>query len=117
MYSYKLVKHNDADASVFNRVIALKQNAWPYPRESQLAWMKENLKDDDIHVILTQDDKDVAYLNMVNVNCLINGVNSRCAGIGNVCSSEVGGAKTFFCAPICILKKTNCLDSCSAGIQ
>ena len=86
-YKNQIIRHKDADASFLERVIALKQSAWPYPKESQMAWMHDNLKGDDLHVILMQDDKDVAYLNLCDVKCDINGIETQCKGIGNVCSA------------------------------
>lgn len=86
MYSIQLIRHKNIDVSTLDRVIALKQSAWPYPKESQQSWIQANLKDDDLHVILMEGDKDVAYLNLCAVHCEINGVETKCLGIGNVCS-------------------------------
>ena len=90
MFTNQIIRHKDADASFLDRVIALKQSAWPYPKESQMAWVHENLKEDDLHVILMLEDKDVAYLNLCDVRCEINGVETQCKGIGNVCAAVKG---------------------------
>ena len=94
-YSNVIVRHQDADETFLDRVIALKQKAWSYPKESQLAWMESNLKDGDLHVILMRGEIDVAYLNLCAVRCRINGVDTQCMGIGNVCSTQMGGGKTL----------------------
>ena len=90
MFTNQIIRHKDADSSILDRVIALKQSAWPYPKESQLAWMQTNLKDNDLHVILMQDGNDVAYLNLCVIHCKINGEELQCWGIGNVCSAVKG---------------------------
>lgn len=90
MYKVQIIRQRDADASVIDRVIALKQKAWPYPKKSQLAWIEENLKSDDLHLIMMQDGIDVAYLNLCNVKYKVNGIEMSCKGIGNVCSTVRG---------------------------
>lgn len=95
MYSIQMIRQVDVDAAIIERAIVLKQRAWPYPKESQLIWIQNNLQEEDFHVFLLQDGHDIAYLNMVNISCIINGACIRCVGIGNVCSSVSGGGKTL----------------------
>ena len=95
MHSIYTVKHSEATSLDLERAIALKSVAWPYPRESQMQWMRENLKPEDIHVFLLENEEDVAYLNIAMVKAFINGICTRCAGIGNVCSIRNGGGKTL----------------------
>jgi len=91
MYSLYTVKHSEATPLDLDRAISLKSVAWPYPKESQIQWMRENLKPEDLHVFLMQYGTDVAYLNIAMVYVTINGTLTLCAGIGNVCSSRKGG--------------------------
>lgn len=95
MYSLYTVKHSEVSTIDLERAIALKSVAWPYPKESQMQWMRDNLKSEDIHVFLQEDGEDVAYLNIAMVNAIINGFSTPCAGIGNVCSNRKGGGKTL----------------------
>lgn len=88
MFSTQFIRHKEASQVLIDRVIALKQSAWPYPKDSQLTWIKNNLKDDDFHVILHYNNIDIAYLNLCKVNCIINGFEVTCFGIGNVCAKE-----------------------------
>lgn len=90
MFTNQIVSHKNIDTAVMERVIILKQCAWPYPKDSQMKWIRANLKDNDLHVILKEDDKDVAYLNLCDVHCEINNIYVKCWGIGNVCSSIKG---------------------------
>lgn len=87
MYSLQIIKHSEISRNDLRRAISLKSVAWPYPVESQLAWMKDNLKPIDTHVFLQEYGCDVAYLNIAMVHVIINGTDTLCAGIGNVCST------------------------------
>ena len=95
MYSIYTVKHSEATSLDLDRAIYMKSVAWPYPKESQIQWMRENLQPEDFHVFLMQDGTDVAYLNIAMVYATINGTPTLCAGIGNVCSSRKGGGKNL----------------------
>lgn len=95
MYNLYTIKHSEISNIDLERAIALKSVAWPYPKESQMQWMKDNLKPEDIHVFLQEDGEDVAYLNIAMVQAIINGTSTSCAGIGNVCSNRKGGGKTL----------------------
>ena len=91
MYNLQTIKHSEATLNDLQRAIAVKSVAWPYPMESQLAWMRDNLQPVDTHVFLQEDGCDVAYLNIAMVHANITGVDTLCAGIGNVCSTRNGG--------------------------
>lgn len=95
MYNIQTIKHSGATLSDLQRAIAIKSVAWPYPMESQLAWMRDNLQPIDTHVFLQEDGFDVAYLNIAMVHANINGVDTLCAGIGNVCSTRIGRGKNL----------------------
>lgn len=93
MYSLQTIKHCEISQNDLRRAISLKSVAWTYPKESQLACMKDNLQPIDTHVFLQEDGCDVAYLNIAMVHVIINGADTLCAGIGNVCSTRMGGVK------------------------
>jgi len=95
MYSLYTVRHSKISSTDLERAVALKSVAWPYPKESQMQWIRDNLKPEDIHVFLQEDGKDIAYLNIAMVNASINGNCTICAGIGNVCSNRKGGGKNL----------------------
>ena len=85
-YTVQFIRNGEADEAIINRVIALKQVAWPYSDESQIIWLRNNLSSEDIHVILKQGEKDVAYLNLCEVYGEINGIHTKIRGVGNVCA-------------------------------
>ena len=95
MDAIEIIRHSEATSENIDRAINLKQKAWSYPKESQIKWIQDNLREEDYHVFLLRDGHDVAYLNMVSVNCIINGASMQCVGIGNVCSSVTGGGKAL----------------------
>lgn len=90
-YTLSIIRHKDAEESTLERVIAIKQKTWPYPIESQMTWIQSNLRDDDLHVILTHEGRDVAYMNLVNITFTVNNNKEYLAyGIGNVCAAFKG---------------------------
>lgn len=90
MYALELIKHSDASPEIIDRVIALKQKAWPYPLESQKKWIEENLSAEDIHVFLIADHEYAAYLNLIKIQVCVNDQIYDGYGIGNVCASIKG---------------------------
>lgn len=90
MYALEMIKHSEASPAVIERVIALKQKAWPYPKESQVNWIDENLSPEDIHVFLVAEGEYAAYMNLVKIQVCINDQIYEGYGIGNVCASIKG---------------------------
>lgn len=87
----KLIKHKDINSETLLDIIKVKSIAWPYPLNKQIEWIENNLKDDDIHVLLTDDkSKTVAYLNIVKTSISIDDEIHKCWGVGNVCSIKKG---------------------------
>lgn len=90
MFRLSLIPHSDISGDILNEVIRLKSICWPYSYDDQLKWMHENLKGSDIHVLLSLDDRHVGYLNLIEINVVINGKTVSGLGVGNVCS-EIRG--------------------------
>lgn len=107
MYSLQTIKHCEMSQNDLLRAISLKSVAWPYPKESQLAWMKDNLQPIDTHVFLQENGCDVAYLNIAMVHVFINGADTLCAGIGNVCSTRMGGGRNLIIRTNELITKNN----------
>jgi len=84
------IKHADISSNKLNEICELKSIAWPHSIESQLNWIKSNISDNDIHVILSNENESLAYLNLININCVVDGKLVHGYGIGNVCSREQG---------------------------
>jgi len=95
MFELKIIAHRNIIQSDFNEIFEVKSVAWPYPRESQLKWLNENLKDEDLHLLLQTNKKTVAYLNLIKIELKINNKKIKSYGIGNVCSIEKGKGYGF----------------------
>ncbi len=85
-----LISHKEITDSQLEKIIGVKSRAWPYSYNSQLDWISTNLKDNDTHVLLSSKDKILAYLNLIEIEVMINGILKMGYGIGNVCASETG---------------------------
>lgn len=86
----EIIQHKDILFRDVFRVIKLKNIAWPHPIESQVKWILENQKEEDFHVILVDNHKDLAYLDLCPVKAEIDGVQTEFLGIGNVCTKNQG---------------------------
>jgi len=52
--------------------------------------MSDNLKDSDIHVLLSLDNTFVGYLNLIQIEMIINNKPINGLGVGNVCTTIRG---------------------------
>ena len=104
----QLIKHKDILFRDLLRVVDIKSISWPYPVESQLKWIIDNVCEDDIHVLLRDKETDIAYLSLSQVSALIDGQQTAFSGVGCVCSRYHGrGAGETL-----IKKANNYLISC-----
>lgn len=90
MYSLETICHAHITESRLFDIIRIKSSAWNYPLEEQLQWIDKNITSSDIHCILKSDNIDIAYLNLIDINLIIDNSLYKGYGIGNVCSKEKG---------------------------
>lgn len=87
---WKFVKHVDLSVAEKLQIAELKNQHWPYGIESQLQWMKENINDNDYHILgidaLTTNL--LAYITIVQLKVVIDGITKPMLGIGGVCISK-----------------------------
>ncbi len=77
----KEIKNEDLD-----KIVMLKMQHWIYTKESHLAWIKKNIRGHEHHLMIkNEQDILVAYLNIVNLNIIIDGIIKIYSGVGNVC--------------------------------
>lgn len=83
---FDFVTHGDCPSSLRQEISRLKMQSWQYPVEAQLAWMEDNLVDNDIHLLL-RDNAGVlvGYLDMVHLKVEADNANKEMLGVGNVC--------------------------------
>ena len=90
MFSLKVIRHADISKNELDEIIKIKSVAWPYPYEKQLEWISQHLKNSDLHLLLLENSKAVAYLNLVTIELEIDNKLIDALGIGNVCAIEKG---------------------------
>ncbi len=86
MFDLKFIPHEEVTQNDLDEIIKVKSTAWPYCYEKQLEWINSNLNNLDIHVLLYWDREPVGYLNLVNIELIIDGSPKKAYGIGNVCA-------------------------------
>ena len=90
MYKLKIVQHADIEKHDIDEIIHIKSAVWPYPYKRQIEWIEKNLKESDLHVFLLNKKKVVAYLNIIDIELIIDSSPFNALGIGNVCAIEKG---------------------------
>lgn len=86
----EIIKHNDILFRDLLRAIAVKSVSWSYSVESQVKWIIDNMRPEDLHVFLKENGEDLAYMTLSPVIATVNGVNTSFMGIGCVCSAKHG---------------------------
>lgn len=81
------ISNKEITNELLNKIIELKKSHWNHDFDSQLKWLKNNLVEDDRHIlILDENNALVAYMNMINLLITNNiGNTEEMFGIGNVC--------------------------------
>ncbi|BAP39192.1 GNAT family N-acetyltransferase [Acinetobacter guillouiae] len=95
MFQIKLIKHQDATGKDIKEIIDLKSKQWSFSLDEQMQWIKNNIKNSDFHILLLLDKKSVAYLNLIDIELIVNGTTRKGFGIGNVCAIEKGKGYGF----------------------
>lgn len=90
MFNICFVEHKLLTQKVLDEIIKVKSVAWPYHYDEQCKWIKNNLKNSDIHVLLYKDRTLIAYLNLVEIEIQFDSANFKGFGVGNVCATEKG---------------------------
>ena len=79
MMRFDFIKHSELDEFNLDKIVKLKNQAWPHPYSSHIDWIHNNIMNDDVHLLLWDGESLVGYLNLVELKGSINGW-----GIGNV---------------------------------
>ncbi len=85
MQEFVAIPNKDLSCGTLSEIIELKQQYWNYPYDSQVNWIRENLQDNDTHILFYRASKLVAYLNLINLHVEIDGIKCNMLGVGNVC--------------------------------
>lgn len=89
-YSVQLIKHADISEKQINEICNLKAIRWDYSLEQHRQWILQNINVNDYHIIITENETPVAYNNLVEISAIVNSVELKFMGLGNVCTSETG---------------------------
>lgn len=65
---FEFIQHKSVSEDMLQQIISLKNMLWCYPYESHVKWIQENLRPDDLHLVLYDKDKLIGYVNLVNLN-------------------------------------------------
>ncbi len=85
-----IIKHGHITDEILNEIIKIKAVAWPYPYEKQMQWIKDNIRNDDFHILYGENDTFMAYTNIVNINIYMDNRPFEAFGVGNVCALVKG---------------------------
>ena len=87
--NWRVIKHRDLSMADGLRIAYMKDQHWPYGLESQIFWMKDNIRMDDAHLMGEEQSGDKtelkAYITLVNLSVAIDDLNIDCIGVGGVC--------------------------------
>lgn len=87
MIKIEIIEHRECSDTLIRQICEFKNLNWQYPIESHLSWIKKNLKSEDLHLLLYDDDRMCAYLNFVDTSIIEDKDIVHIWGIGNVCVS------------------------------
>lgn len=90
MKSVKFILHSHITEELLDLIISVKSIAWPFSYEDQKKWIDKNIKYEDIHVLLFENDKPLAYLNLIKIDFHLDKDLISGYGIGNVCAAQKG---------------------------
>ena len=82
---FEVIEHAHLTDSRRDLIIELKQNYWKHDYESQKKWMAENLRPDDVHILMYDGESLIAYLTVSQIEVGLDGIKKKMLGIGNVC--------------------------------
>lgn len=85
---FKFCKQSQINKEELEKIVDLKKIHWNYTIKEHLNWIKLNVKDNDIHVLMFEKEELKSYLNLINIEVRIDYKTKLFFGIGNVCSKE-----------------------------
>ncbi len=87
--NWRFIAHKDLTTAEEICIAKLKDQHWKYGFKSQIRWMKENIRPDDLHLVgeveINGKIKIQAYSTLSNIRVIIDGKTYKFIGIGNVC--------------------------------
>ena len=90
MYRFSIVTQEDLTIKDLDSICLIKGIFGLYTIQEQLEWIKYNIKPTDKHLMMYKGHELLGYLNIVNIDLIIDGIETKVFGIGNVCVNEKG---------------------------
>lgn len=90
MYNILYIQHSKVTNSILEEIVKVKTVAWDYSFKEHYEWININLKSSDIHVLLYHEKTLLAYLNLIDIEVKVDGIDLMGYGVGNVCAIEKG---------------------------
>lgn len=90
MQIVKIFQHAGIADKDLHQIAKIKSLRWNYSEEEHLQWMKDNLLENDHHLLMFSNDDLVGYANLFEIKVNVNNQSAILIGIGNVCTSESG---------------------------
>ncbi|MDR1582690.1 MAG: hypothetical protein LBS55_05440 [Prevotellaceae bacterium] len=94
----QFIEHKDITNSILEDICKLKQQHWDYCLEEHKRWVKRNIYEDDIHLVVNQlntrggRNNIIGYMNLIRANVVSNVDDAKKMetmwGVGNVCVSQ-----------------------------
>lgn len=88
MFRVEVVPHKKLSELALTNICNVKSAFGNYGTESQIQWIRENIDKEDLHFIVSKDERIVAYANIINTTLEIDAKNISVLGVGNVCVSH-----------------------------
>lgn len=85
---FKFIHHSQISEHEIDKIVSLKNIHWNYSTVEHKNWITINIKKDDIHVLMFENEVLVGYMNLIQTEALLNSENFYFLGIGNVCAKE-----------------------------
>jgi hypothetical protein len=80
--------HRDISKDILSHICRLKDESWPHGVAEQEKWIRENINDEDIHVLIYDENIHlIGYTNLVKRQLVFNNTKNF-LGIGNVCVAK-----------------------------
>ena len=64
--------HSKLSKTDLAKIISIKQKHWNYSSKEHENWIRNNIINDDIHVMMLENEILFGYMNLVNVEVIIN---------------------------------------------
>lgn len=80
-----IAETNELTEGDITKINRLKNQHWEHELDEHMRWFKENIKSDDWHIMIQEEERILAYLNLINICVTINKLPYNMFGIGNVC--------------------------------